>query len=320
MIEIPNLVEAVENEKAKNIKRYPCHVTRASSLGYFVPELDGCLRRGVYERTNWGDKKLFEVSSQLIFEEGDRQENAVFRDLLDAGHPIIEQQTPYEWKTPEGETLLTGHIDGKLICKDHEGKSVAVPVEIKSMHPNIFSTVYTIEDFKKKPWTKAYIAQITVYMLMNNIDVGLFILKNKSSGQMKQIIVKLDYELGEACIRTAEKINEYVKKQELPDRITDRDTCKECPFNHICLPDMDFGQEIEVGDDPDFEKKMDQYLEIKNTAKEADTLWKDILSPKMKATAKNGTLNMLLGKYHLTGKTDKKGSFRPKVTLIDAED
>lgn len=296
-------------------------MNRASSLGYFVPELDGCLRRGVYERTNWGDKKMFEVATILIFEEGDRQENAVFRDLLDAGFPIIEQQTPFAWKDDKNEVILTGHIDGKVMCEagDH-GERVAVPVEIKSMHPNIFATVHTLEDFKKKPWTKAYIAQITVYMLMNNIDTGLFLLKNKSSGQMKQIQVYLDYELGEACIRTAEKINECVKKQELPDRINDRDTCKGCPFNHICLPDMDFGQEIEVGDDPSFEEKIDKYLEIKHIGKEAEKLWKEILSPRMKASAKDGFLNMLLGKYHLKGKTDKKGSFRGKIELIGEGD
>jgi len=320
MIHIPNLIEAVLVEKSKKIKRYPCHVNRASSLGYAVEMLGGCLRRGVYERTNWGDKKMWEVTSILIFEEGDRQENAVFRDLLDAGHPIIEQQTPYEWKTPDGELLATGHIDGKLICQDDNGQSVAVPVEIKSMHPNIFGGIYSLEDFKKKPWTRAYLAQITLYMLMNNIDIGLFILKNKSSGQLKQLIVNLDYELGEKCIQAAEQINQHVKARTLPDRCKDRDVCKECPFNHICLPDLNFGQEIEIGDDPSFESKVKEYLEIKEAGSKAKNLWEKVIRPKMAATAKDGNLNLLIGNYHLTGKLNVNGAFLGKIKLIDEDE
>jgi len=320
MIHIPNLVEAVELDKAKKIKRHPCHVNRASSLGYAVEMLGGCLRRGVYERTNWGDKRMWDVSSILIFEEGDRQELAVFRDLQDAGFPIIEQQTPYEWKTPDGKILATGHIDGKIMCENDDGQPVAVPVEIKSMHPNIFGGVYTLEDFEKKPWTRAYLAQMTLYMLMNNIDIGLFVLKNKSSGKLKQILVPLDYELGEACIKAAEMINKHVETKTLPERCNDRDICKECQFNHICLPDINFGQEIEIGDDPSFESKVEEYLEIKDIGAKAKNLWDKVIRPKMAVTAKDGNLNLLLGKYHLTGKTNSKGSFLGKIKLVDEDE
>lgn len=317
MIEIPNLVEGITQVKMKSIKRSPCYVTRSSSLGYAVPSLDGCIRRGVYERTNWGDKKLFSVDTIMIFDEGDRQERAVLEDLAKANFPIIEQQSAFVIKNKAGDIIISGHLDGKIICTDNEtGVVSAVPIEIKSMHPNIFQGVNSLADFKKKSWTKAYLAQMTVYLLGNNMSLGLFILKNKSSGQLKQIVMDLDYELGEDCLKTAELIEEYVKNKELPDRIENRDTCKDCPFGHICLPDLDFGQEIEVADDPSFEEKLDRYFELKENAAESDKLYDDIIHPRCKATAKDGFLNMLLGKYQLEGKTDKKGAFRLKIKLI----
>jgi len=322
MIKVPNLIEAVEAQKSKKIKRSPCPNNRASSIGYAVPMLNGCLRRGVYERTHWQEKKLWEVHTILIFEEGDLQEGKVMADLQQAGYPIIEQQTPYQWEDKEtGEVLVTGHVDGKLMCeKEGTEEHVAIPVEIKSMHPNIFAQIHTWEDFKKKPWTRSYMAQITLYMLMNNIDIGLFILKNKSSGKLKQIIVKLDYELGEACVKAAEAINQHVKEKTLPDRIDDRDVCKDCMFNHVCLPDINFGEEIQIGEDPAFESKLKEYLEIKETAKKAEKMWDEVLRPRMKAsTDEKGTLNMVLGNYHLKGKTASNGTFRPKIEIIDQE-
>ena len=318
MEKLPNIIDDVFKLYAKKAKRYPCHVNRASSIGYFVPALNGCIRKGVYERTKWAEKKLYEPATLMIFEEGNRQELNVQKDLLDAGWEIIEAQTPFECTGKDGELLCTGHIDGKIMFKI-DGERVPVPIEIKSMHPNIYTGMKSFEDFQKKPWTRAYIAQIQLYMLMSNSELALFILKNKSSGKMKTIEVYLDYELAEECLKVCEEINNHVKNNTLPDRIDDRDTCADCLFNHVCLPDFDFGTEIEIGDDPSFEDKIRKYMSMVETKREAEKMYKETISPRMKATAKDGELNLLLGDYHLTGKTDKKGSFRPKITLLSEE-
>lgn len=313
---IPNVVEKIEENMKAKIKRYPCHITRCSTIGYCVPLLGGCLRRGVYERTKWEEKALYEVRSQYIFDEGHLQEKAVVDSITKAGFDLIEQQTPFSYEK-DGVVLATGSIDGKLLLEDDGAghATLAVPVEIKSMHPMIFDTMHTFEDFSKKPWTKAYMAQITMYMLMQGIDRGIFFLKNKSDGRIRQINVELDYELGEACLKTADDIHKHVQDNTLPDRIDNRDTCSNCPFNHICLPDISFGTALKIADDPSFEEKLDQYVEIKSTAKEADKLWKEMIRPKAKATAdeQSGNLNMIVGKHHLTGKTSAKGVFTLKV-------
>lgn len=302
-----NLIEPVLEMKAGNIKRWPCHVNRASGIGYAVPMLEGCLRRGVYDRTHWKDREMHDVRVQLIFDEGNNQERQVLIDLAAAGVSIIEQQSAWTWEPYQ----LSGHIDGVYV---EDG--ISYPVEIKSMSPHIFASVSTFDDFKKKPWTRAYMAQITLYMLSKNIDKGIFILKNKSTGELKQITVDLDYDLGEACISTAEQINEHIKASTLPDRIDDRQKCKECPFKLVCLPEISFGEELKIKDDQIFESRIDRYLELSETAKECASVY-DIIKAESKASAENGSLNIMVGKYHLTGKTDARGAFRLNIETIE---
>ena len=300
-----SLIDPILAKKAEKIKRYPCYVNRASSIGYFVPALNGCIRRGVYERTNWQDKELHDANTQLIFDEGNNQEAAVLRDLADAGIAIIEQQTPFEWK----KYLISGHVDGKYV---EDG--IAYPIEIKSMHPAIFDGIQVLDDFRKHPWTRAYLGQITIYMLCQGIDKGIFILKNKSNGALKQITVDLDFDLGEACIKACEAINAAVKARTLPDRITDVEVCKKCPFKVFCQPAKNWGVELKIEDDPDFENRIEKYLALKESQVECNNLW-DLIKERCRASAVDGDLNLMVGKYWVIGSTNKRG-FTVKIDLI----
>lgn len=317
MIEIPDVVAKIEEEVGKKIKRYACHTTRASSIGYAVPMLNGCERRGVYERTHWEEKELFEVGSQFIFDEGHLQEKAVLRSMEDAGYTITTPDTSFAYKK-NNVTLATGSIDGSLVVEEDGAGHItkAIPFEIKSMHPMIYDTMFTFADFKKKWWTHAYMAQITMYMLMKEIDQAIFFLKNKSNGRIRQINVELDYELGEACLKTADNIQEHVVAGTQPDRIDDRDVCARCPFRHICLPELSFGTELKIADDPSFESKLKRYSEINDTKKEAEKLWKEQIRPKAMASAEEGNLNLNVGDFLLTGKTNAKGTFTLKMETI----
>lgn len=316
-MKIPNVVAKIDENMEKKIKRYPVYITRASTIGYAVPMLGGCLRRGVYERTHWEEKSMFDVNSQYIFEEGRLQEKGVLQAIVDAGFVIFEPQTPFAYKR-DNDVIATGSIDGSIIIED-DGQghpTVAVPFEIKSMHPMIYDTMHTFEDFKKKPWTHAYMAQITMYMLMKGIDKAIFFLKNKSTGKIRQINVSLDYALGEACLKAADDIHNHVKAGTYPDRIDDRDKCADCPFSHVCLPEISFGTELKIVDDPSYESKLDRHAEIKETAKEADKIWTEQIRPKAMAQAENGNLNMMVGKYLMKGSTSIKGVFTLKYETI----
>jgi len=299
-----DLVAAVLEEKARKIKRSPCHSNRSSELGYAVPLIDGCLRRGVYARTHWQERTMHDARVQLIFDEGNNQERQVLLDLAHAGISIIEQQSAWEWPSYK----ISGHIDGTWV---EDG--VAYPVEIKSMSPNVFTIIHSFEDFRKKPWTRVYMAQITLYMLHKNIDKGIFILKNKSSGELKQITVDLDYDLGEACLKTAEAINKHIAENTLPYRIKDIQKCAECPFNLVCLPEVQFGEPLKIRDDPMFESRVDRYYELESAADEAKKLY-EVIREESRAEAGEGNLNSLIGKYLLTSKKSSSGSFLLKIT------
>lgn len=298
-----SLIEPILKMKAAKISRTPCHTNRASSLGYFVPELGGCLRRGVYERTKWQEKELHDARVQLIFDEGNNQERQVLMDLAAANVQIIEQQSAFQFE-PVAKYQLTGHIDGVYV---EDG--IAYPVEIKSMSPNVFGVINTFEDFKKKPWTNAYRAQITLYMLAKNIDKGIFVLKNKSTGELKQVTVDLDYDLGEWCLKACENINAHVTAGTLPDQITDREKCLDCPYKTTCLPGIDFGAPLKIDDDPEFEARLEKAESLKDKKAEYETEH-EIIRDRAKATAINGVLNLMVGSWLLKGKTDSRGAFR----------
>jgi len=321
-MDIPDLVGALTELKEKKIKRYPCTVNRASAIGKAVPMLDGCLRRGVYERTHWEEKELHDVRAQFIFDEGSEQEEIVVRQLSQAGVKIINRGQAFTIiDTRPGKTgkiLLSGETDGEVVITEEAGHAKdTITCEIKSMNPNIFSQMHEFEDFKKKPWTLGYMAQIMGYMLGHNKDQGLFLLKDKSNGLVRQIHVPMDYEIGEAVLKTAEEINDHVDAGTLPERRSEIDKCEYCEFRKICIPDVNFETGVTVAQDPEFEKHLNEYWELNEASKRCQELYKKIIAPKMKATAAqtDGVLNMEIGEYLLTGKTDSRGTFRPKIRL-----
>lgn len=109
----------LELQKTK-IHRSPMHTNRASMVGYYVPQLDGCLRRGVLERTKWQEKEMITPEKQLIFNEGNEQERIVLRYMMEAGINVIEQQSAFEFK----EQQITGHLDCVVLDKEEDRKSV----------------------------------------------------------------------------------------------------------------------------------------------------------------------------------------------------
>ena len=311
--EIPDLGKAIEDMKQERIVRVPCNTIRASSLGYFVPEMGGCMKRGVYEQREWKEKKMHDVFVQYIFDEGNQQEKQTIKDLIDAGFSLVENQAPFEFK----EEGVTGTIDGKLPLREEAGRVVeSVSCEIKSMSPYIYDAINEYEDFIKYPWTNVYRMQINLYMKSTGDDRAIFVLKNKSNGQVKMIEVEYDEQLTEWGLRAAKIITMHVKNETYPEGTDDKQVCKKCPFNHICQPGVDFSEEIKVEDNPEFEAKLDRYWELKPFEKECKDLYNKEIKGSLKASATDGTLKMQLGKYMLTGSTDTRGVFKSKIERI----
>jgi hypothetical protein len=277
------IVEKILEAKQKKIKQWPVMANRASELGH------ECLRYLVLNRTRWQEKSLHDARLQMIFDIGRMVENLVAQDLREAGFTIVEQQRPFSWQKYQ----ITGSIDFKLAI---DGQ--VYPCEVKSAAPNAFNSVNSVNDMLHHKWAymRRYPAQLTLYLLLDNKERGLFLFKNKSSGEMKEIWMNLDMDFAESLIQKAEKVNWYVANGGLPDPIDyAEDICGECPFIHICLPDR-IGKEVEVTDDGELLGLVTRYMELKPGAKEFDDV-NDRINKLVEGREK-----ILVGDYFIQGK------------------
>lgn len=286
-------METLENriksflEKSRN--GYQPTANYASTSGH------PCSRKLVYDRLNWDEKLLPDVSRILIFREGNVHEDAVIKLLLESGIRIIETQRPFEIS----QIQLRGKIDGKIEVDD--GKYL--PCEIKSMNPFDFEKVDSLDDMKNstKVWIRGWVAQMMAYLLGMNYEEGMFLLKNKVNGALKFILCKIDFEYAEKEWKKLELVNKCVKDKTYPDRISDRSVCQYCDFRHICLPDEQ-SDSINIVDNEELLELLDARDRLKNASKEYEAIDK-----KLKAY-----WTKLSEGSHLVG-----GKYQVKVTLYD---
>ncbi len=287
------IVEKVDESIAKQIEQWPVRSNRASELGH------ECLRYLVLNRTRWQEKSLHDIRLQRIFNLGNEFEDIVMKELRQAGFRINEQQRGLSM--PEQE--ITGSIDGSIII---DGQ--AYPLEVKSSSDYAFNSINTVEDIKnhKYPYMRRYISQLTLYLLMKNQEKGVLLFKNKTTGQLKEIWLTLDYELGEQLLKKAESVNKHVKEGTLPDPIEyDEMMCGDCAYRHICLPDM-IGKEVEI-DNTELSSLLDRLEALKESKKEYDGI--DAQVKKLV----EGRDKILAGSWFITGKwVDKKSFVMPE--------
>lgn len=290
------ILKKVNEYMKSQIKQYPCLSNRASEIGH------PCERYLVFMRTRWQEKALHDVSLQYIFNEGNVQEKAVLDLLSASGFTLIEQQRSFEWR----DHNITGHIDAKILI-EHE----AIPMEIKSMSPFIWDRINTVDDLfnSKYDHLKKYPAQLTIYMLCDHKERALFLFKNKSTGQLKEILMPLNYEYAETILQKIERVNRAVESNITPDPIDWGDTCERCGFRHICVQDV-IRKEIEFREDPEAEEKIDGWLELKQWSDQ----WRDL--DEWRKEYFRGVERMVIGPYLITGKAYGKDGWKITITKI----
>ncbi len=276
------LVEKIVEQKQAKIRLRPCHTNRASSLGHV------CERKLVFDRTRWEEATLYDVGLQFIFDEGNLQEQQVLKDLAEAGWQVVEQQRDYEWK----EYQITAHLDGKVLLEK------PVTLEIKSMNPYTFTQINSAQDIiqSKKHYIRAYAAQGQIYMLLSNSDKMVFIFKNKSTGQLKEIWMDLDYQFAEELIQKASRINAHVAAGTIPEPIPwNEDVCGRCAFAHICLPEAR-REALDLTDDPELEVKLLRRAVLAPLRKEYEEIDDEVKS------AVKEKPKVVVGDFLITGK------------------
>lgn len=284
-IHFPDVATAIDAVMTRRITVYPCHANRASAIG------DDCLRRLVYERTSWREKKRHDVGLEYVFEVGRTLEWPVMNLIHEAGFETIRQQEPFEYRS-NGELLCNGHIDAILV--DRDGNNFVA--EVKTMSPNMWEAVHCEADMRKKPWTRRYPPQLHLYMFGLEIPNGMWILVNKSTGRIKQVNTSINIDLCESLLVRCETINRHVKDGTYPDRLEptpeNADICRDCPFFHLCLPAINNG-DLKLVIDADLAGEIDEMQSLEGLSKRYNEL-KERLERKFELT---GTTRAAIGNW-----------------------
>jgi CRISPR/Cas system-associated exonuclease Cas4 (RecB family) len=295
------IIEKIDAYMERQIENSPYHANRASAVGH------PCARHLVYCRTSWEQKALHDLALQYIFRGGHDEERNFKRLMLDAGIDFIEEQRKYSWK----EYNVTGHIDWKTFVEELKKY---IPTEFKGLAPYSYKALNSPDDFKKSKqfYIRGYLTQLTLYMLMDNKELGLFVLVDKVTKKPKEIEYELDYDFGESILEKLELINSHANAGTLPDKIVDAGVCGKCPFNHICLPDI-MGEEVKLVVDEELISTITRWHSLKEYQKE----YKQI-DARLKETFRE-IPKTLAGDYIITGKWQKRGDNPQAAWLMDIE-
>lgn len=256
---LPDIAGAWRAYKEKKIQVFPQNTLRASSIGH------PCDRYHYHSIHDWKEKALHDAVTQSIFDEGNLHEDNAIAELKNMGFQIIEPQRSFQLDKP----LITGHIDGMLRW---EGQDFCF--DVKSTSPYVFEKMNSAEDmlFSKRYYHRMYPGQLQIYLLMAGLEVGVFIFKNKLTGEFKPIWMQIDYDFAEQILKRAERVYAALKKESPPERINDFDICKECPFKQICLPDLKSGPGVQALDDMELAAMLDRREALAALAKEFESL------------------------------------------------
>ena len=232
--------------------------TRPNSV--YASNIPHCERAGVYEFTNPQDKIPFTWELKALFQAGNVNEDAYKAQLRDLGFDLKEDGAPLS-PDMRAKYNIGGYLDWRVAW---EGKRITF--EAKLMSPMIFdkieglsAAVLTdgseitqqmiergVESMKRFPWTEKYLRQITVYLLGTSEEVGIFALTD-GRGRWKFVIVPLDYDLAEKCLKKVESINRHVAAGTQPERIPyDPMYCGKCAFINVCIPDLKTAGLLEI--------------------------------------------------------------------------
>ena len=253
------IAERRKKELASRINRYQ----RKNSI---LSDIGECERQMVYSVLDWEKKPLHDEGLQARFDIGNLFEREIVRDLQGMGFSFILSQMPVEILGRGGAKIASGKIDGFI---QYQGKKI--PIEIKSMNPNVFNSINSIDDFNKKPWTRKYLRQLQLYMFGNNCEEGLFICTD-CLGKWALWPVVLDLGECEALLQRLERVHNAIQANQYPDRIPyDQSICGKCAFASTCLADI-INKPANFIDNEALEQDIDRHEELKPLAAEYDGL------------------------------------------------
>jgi len=298
---------AVLHDPDKNISRtvskfftrhrdpYYSEWNSASEIG------DPCIRRIVYQRLSPELALPEPPDLMFIFKHGHWVEKEVYAELAEAGYEVVEQQRPFV----DRDLKIKGKIDGKIVMK-WKGRTYRPPFDAKGYSPAIWSSVDSAKDFLEsdQPFLKKVPAQITLYNVLdkeNEAKVGLVYMKNKVTGQPKQVAIPLVQSYVDWLLKRTRMVNDFVARKELPPRIEyDETVCEKCPFRAACLKETPRGALNPVVLDPEKEAKLLGMLQERERLDPLRKSFKD-LDGRISAIVR-GHSKIIIGDFVISGK------------------
>ena len=252
----------------------------ASSLGH------PCDLHLTFWRTQGEKAQPISTRLQRIFEEGKKQEDLILRELEMMGVRIVERGVSISSDSLIRELNIGGKLDARLdvsgldkdlldalslACPGVDWRQLRPVAECKSLSPFLFDKLVDYDAIMtaKQHYVRSWAEQMMLYLLGKNREAGLFIFKNKSTGELRFVPILLDLETCDLLAAKAKRINEAVKVYNdtrgmgypgggnLPEPIPWRqDLCAECPFLAIC-PNSREIPATDLLDDKELEEALD---------------------------------------------------------------
>lgn len=279
-----SIKERLNKATESKIQVYPCRNLRASNIGH------PCKRYLYLLIKHWEDQKPIDVTTQNIFDLGNKMEEYAIEKLKEAGFEVITP-TVRSWQIDD--PLITGRED--ILIKDSESGDL-IPGEIKGISPFEFDKLNSIQDFlrSKRYYIRAYPMQLLTYMWKFNKEHGLFFIVNKLTGELKPIDLYLkDHEsLMLEMLEKATEVNKAVAEDKMPEPIDDQDVCERCPLAHIC------GHSIAIPVDVETDDELDDLIDQRDALKESKKTYEDLDDQIKKKVGERP--KVLSGKYLIT--------------------
>lgn len=278
---------------------YPKTRHNASSVGH------PCDWYLVGQIRHWQQMKPFDPGLLVIFKEGDRHERHTIEDLTKIGYELSHNQRSY--------VLADLRLSGRMEFMVRDLAKIEYLAEVKSMHPAIWDSIETLDDMieHSSVIVRKYVAQLDTYILAAEREgiipddgsvPGLFILRNKSAGMLKPILVPRDLERRQALVERVHRINDHLDAGTEPPRLGDPRVCDGCPLRTICAPDMERAG-LEWLDSPELLAALDRRAELAAARAEYEKLDKQV-----KGLLGRTEYAIVAGRYIVTGKeVQRKG-------------
>lgn len=263
-----NVTQVVDNYLAEEIKKKG---SRGKPSGNWASNVGHpCARYLVYCRLNYNEKDSPGAKLQRIFREGNMHEADTYTLLTQAGLKVTRPMQKSEWASIETVGWMDWCVKDEKSDANPDGTDLWIPMEFKSISPYDYAAINSIDDmvFHKKWYIRKWPGQLLIYMLIENKEFGMIMLKNKVTGELKQINFKMEgavLELAETYLKKLDIVNKCVKEGHYPERIDDRSVCDMCDFAKICIPD-ELNDSIQFLDDDALKKAIDEYFELKPLA------------------------------------------------------